>query len=87
MNIYYIVELVKSKSDNIELLGKFQSLNDAYIYIEKYSYEYKYHLIMEYLHLSDDQSKGSIISINNIKKPSKFIYIRSENNKKNKNLC
>jgi hypothetical protein len=84
MNLYYIVELVKSKSDNIEILGKFQSLNDAYIYIEKYSYQYKYHFIMEYLHLSEDQSKGSIISINNIKKPSKFIYIRSE---KNKNLC
>jgi hypothetical protein len=84
MSLIYFVELVYSNTDYVEILGKFDSLNNSYKYIENYSTHFRFNLIMEYAHLSEDQHKGSIVSVNNIKKPSKFIYIRSELNRRRK---
>ena len=84
MNYIYIVELMHSRSDDIELLGKFESLIKSYDYIEIYSNNYGFKMIMEYTYLSEDQRKGSIISINNLKKPTKFINVRSDINKRRK---
>jgi hypothetical protein len=39
---------------------------------------------MEYKHLSDDQRKGSIIAINNLKRPTKFINVRADVNRRRK---
>ena len=39
---------------------------------------------MEFSMLSEDQKKGSIIAVNNYRRPSKLIYIRSEILKKRK---
>jgi hypothetical protein len=83
MNYTYIVELVQYSNDSIELLGKFDTIYNAYDYIEQYSLMSGYKIIMNYSDLSDDQNRGSIISVNNIKKATKYIYIRSEI-KKNK---
>ena len=84
MNYIYIVELIHSKSDNVELLGKFESLIKSYDYIEIYSNNYKFKMVMEYKHLSEDQKKGSIISVNNLKRPTKFINVRSDINRRRK---
>jgi len=86
MNNIYIVELVHSSTNYTELLGRFETIYFAYDYIEQYSSTYGYKLIMNYSDLSEDQSRGSIISVNNIKKSTKFIQIYSEkkSNKSNK---
>ena len=78
MNYTYIVELVQYSNDSIELLGKFDTIYNAYDYIEQYSLMSGYKIIMNYSDLSDDQNRGSIISVNNIKKATKYIYLRSE---------
>jgi len=82
MNYIYIVELVQYSNNSVELLGNFDTIYNAYDYIEQYSITNDYKIIMNYSDLADDQNRGSIISINNIKKPSKYIYIRSEIKKK-----
>jgi hypothetical protein len=84
MSFIYIVELVNSRDDNSELLGKFDSLCKSFDYIIEFSNIYNYTLVMEYTHLAEDQKKGSIISVNNLKKPTKLIYIRSELNRRRK---
>ena len=84
MNYIYIVELIHSRSDNVELLGKFESLIKSYDYIEIYSNNYKFKMVMEYTHLSEDQKKGSIISVNNLKRPTKYINVRSDINRRRK---
>lgn len=73
-----------SKSDNVELLGKFESLIKSYDYIELYSKNYQFKIVMEYTHLSEDQKKGSIIAVNNLKRPTKFINVRSDINRRRK---
>lgn len=84
MNLIYIVELVYSNEDICHLLGKFQSLANSFDYILEYSSYHDYKIITEYNLLSHDQQKGSVIAVNNIKKPSKVIYIRSEINRRRK---
>lgn len=84
MSLVYIVELVCSTTEYEEILGKFECLNKSYEYIQDYSNQFRYTLVKEYTHLSEDQRNGSIIAINNNKKPTKFIYIRSEVNKRRK---
>ena len=82
MNNIYIVELVHSFTNYSELLGRFDTIYLAYDYIEQYSITNSYKIIMNYSDLSEDQSRGSIISVNNIKKANKYIYIHSEIKKK-----
>jgi hypothetical protein len=84
MSYIYVVELMHSRSDDIELLGKFESLIKSYDYIEIYSNSNGSKMIMEYKHLSDDQRKGSIIAINNLKRPTKFINVRADVNRRRK---
>jgi hypothetical protein len=84
MSLIYIVELVYSNDDICDLLGKFESLANSFDYIIKYSSHYDYKIITNYNLLSHDQHRGSVIAVNNIKKPSKVIYIRSEINKRRK---
>ena len=84
MSLFYTVELVISDEDYNEILGKFNSLINSYDYISKYSNLNKFKMIMEYKDLSDDQRKGSIISVNNIKKPTKFIFLKSDVSKRRK---
>lgn len=84
MNYIYIVELMHSRSDNIELLGKFETLIKSYDYIQVYSNNYEFKMVMEYKHLSEDQKKGSVIAVNNLKRPTKFINVRSDINRRRK---
>lgn len=84
MNYIYIVEMMHSRSDNVELLGKFETLNNSYDYIKNYSDNYGFKMVLDYRHLSEDQKKGSIIAVNNVKRPSKFINIRSDINRRRK---
>jgi hypothetical protein len=84
MNLNYFVELVYYNEDNCDLLGKFDSLANSFDYIEKYSSHYNFKIITQYTLLSHDQQKGSVIAVNNIKKPSRVIYIRSEVNRRRK---
>jgi hypothetical protein len=85
MNNIYIVELVHSSTNYTELLGRFETIYFAYDYIEQYSTVYGYKLIMNYSDLSEDQSRGSIISVNNIKTATKYIQIHSEKKLKKSN--
>jgi hypothetical protein len=78
MSLIYIVELVYSNEDIFTVLGKFKSLANSYDYILEYSSFYDYKIVTDYSLLSNDQKKGSVIAVNNIKKPSKVIYVRSE---------
>jgi hypothetical protein len=78
MNLYYIVELVNYVDDYAELLGTFESLAKAYDYILDFTNKYNYQIILEYKLLAQDQSKGSIVSVNNYKKPSKVLYLTSD---------
>jgi hypothetical protein len=84
MSLIYIVELVYSNQDTCDLLGKFQSLANSFDYILDYASYHDYKIITEYHLLSHDQQKGSVIAVNNIKKPSRVIYIRSEVNRRRK---
>lgn len=84
MNYIYIVELMISSNNYTELLGIFDTKYNAYDYIEQYSSQYGYKLIMNYSDLADDQNRGSIISVNNLKKSTKHIYLRSEIRKNKK---
>jgi hypothetical protein len=84
MSLIYIVELVYSNEENFDLLGKFQSLANSFDYILEYSSYHGFKIITEYHLLSNDQQRGSIIAVNNIKKPSRVIYIRSEVNRRRK---
>jgi hypothetical protein len=84
MNLYYIVELVDYVNDYAELLGTFESLAKAYDYILDFTNKYKYQIILEYKFLAQDQSKGSIVSVNNYKKPSKVLYLTSDVRKRRK---
>jgi len=68
MNFIYIVELMYFRADNVELLGKFDTLYNSYNYIENYAKNYGFSIIIEYSKLSEDQRKGSIIAVNNLKK-------------------
>jgi len=85
MNNIYIVELVHSSTNYTELLGRFETIYFAYDYIEQYSTVYGYKLIMNYSDLSEDQNRGSIISVNNIKTATKYIQIHSEKKSKKSN--
>jgi hypothetical protein len=84
MSLIYFVELVYFHSDYVEFLGKFETINKAYDYIQTYSNQFRFNIIMDYTNLSEDQQRGSIVSVNHIKRPSKYIYIRSEINKRRK---
>ncbi len=66
------------------MLGKFEDLYQAFNYIENYSKTFGFSMIKEYTHLLEDQRNGSLISVKNLKKPTKHIYVRSEINKKRK---
>jgi hypothetical protein len=83
-HFYYIIELVDYINDYSELLGKFDSLPKAYDYILEYTNKYNYIIILDYKFLAEDQSKGSIVSVDNTKKPSKFLYITSDIRKRRK---
>ncbi len=96
MNYIYIVELMHSRSDDIELLGRFETLNNSYDYITNYSQICKFKMVMEYSHLSDDmlitnphikssnERKGVIIAVNNLRNPRKFLNVRCEMNRRRK---
>ena len=47
----------------------FDTLYNSYNYIENYAKNYGFSIIIEYTKLSEDQRKGSIIAVNNLKKP------------------
>ena len=84
MSLYYMVELVDYVNDYSELLGKFDSMAQAYDYILQYNDKFKYNLILEYKLLAQDQSKGSIVSVDNYRKPSKVLYLTSDLRKRRK---
>jgi hypothetical protein len=76
---------VHSFTNYTELLGRFDTIYLAYDYIEQYSITNGYKIIMNYSDLSEDQSRGSIISVNNIKTATKYIQIHSEKKSKKYN--
>jgi hypothetical protein len=80
----YIVELEFIYKQETYMLGKFEDLYQAFNYIENYSKTFGFSMIKEYTHLLEDQRNGSLISVKNLKKPTKHIYVRSEINKKRK---
>jgi len=84
MSLFYIVELESSHLNYNEILGKFNSLINSYEYISQYAKNNNFTIIIEYSMLSEDQKKGSIIAVNNYRRPTKLIYIRSEILKKRK---
>ena len=77
-HFYYMVELVDYVNDSSELLGKFDSLAKSYDYILDFTNKFRYNMVTEYKLLSEDQNKGSIVSVDNIKKPSKVLYLTSD---------
>ena len=77
-HFYYMVELVDYVNDSSELLGKFDSLAKSYDYILDFTNKFRYNMVTEYKLLSEDQNKGSIVSVDNIKKPGKVLYLTSE---------
>ena len=77
-HFYYMVELVDYVNDSSELLGKFDSLAKSYDYILDFTNKFRYNMVTEYKLLSEDQSKGSIVSVDNIKKPIKVLYLTSD---------
>ena len=79
-----MVELVDYVNDYSEFLGKFDTMAQAYDYILQFNHKFHYNLILEYKLLAQDQSKGSIVSIDNLKKPSKVLYLTSDLRKRRK---
>jgi len=84
MSLFYIVELMYSADESVEILGKFETLINSYDYIYNYSKINNFKMIMDLRNISEYQKKGSIISVNNLKKPSKLIYLRSDVSKRRK---
>jgi hypothetical protein len=73
-----------SADESVEILGKFETLINSYDYIYNYSKINNFKMIMDLRNISEYQKKGSIISVNNLKKPSKLIYLRSDVSKRRK---